>query len=98
MLMPSPVPTRDTRRGESMWDVTVSAEMLHALRANPGVEFQLCDDQRHPVVMTRARAAALSKSCPRPYRVQTREDGDSTGRRIVWVSMDPAHWETVGAQ
>jgi hypothetical protein len=91
-LLDRKVPAKVTRAG-SLWAYVVDTDMLRTMRSNPGHAFQLADDAGRPLVLPVARTAALSKACPRPYRIQTRTADDSKSHRHVWISFDPAYWQ-----
>lgn len=69
--------------------------MTRAMRTSPGQTFQLLDNAGHPAEIGRADFAALSRACPRPFRIQSRTASRSAKTCHVWVSMDPGHWERI---
>lgn len=91
---PSPVPTKNTRTS-TYWERVVPADLIRAMRANPAQTFQLLDDDGEPAEMLKADVETLRSSCKRPYRVQARRVKGRDTHLLVWVSMDPGHWEYV---
>ena len=90
------VPKRQTRRKVSIWEEMIPDELIREMRLNPGVEYQLLGMSGQPLPVTKNDAAALNRSCPKPFRVQSRKLTPTT--RLVWVSHDPAHWEHIQHQ
>lgn len=92
------VPSRQ-HTGDNMWNRTVPPELVREMRSNPGVTYLLHDDNMKPLEWTQADVAALTRSNRQPFRVQSRrvrKDGQGKDPRfVVYVSMDPAHWERV---
>ena len=86
------VPGRQTRDG-NMWSVLIPDDLVRQMRLTPGVTYALTDgiELRR---FTTADTAALSRACPRPFRMQSRAAGK--GFRNIWVSCDPGHWERLG--
>ena len=89
------VHTPKTNRQPSLFDQMIPDELLRHMKRNPGVTYMLLDENGAPLVLTKQQASALSKT-REPYRLQSRAADDQGGRH-VWVSMDPAHWETIKA-
>ena len=87
------IPAR--RSSSNMWCRTIPAGLIRAMRTNPGQTFQLLGEDSQPVEFTKADCGALVGSCPRPYRVESRAATPGSDKHIIWVSMDPAHWENV---
>lgn len=89
---PSEVPTkRSIPKG--MWARMIGADLLRAMKMNPSQTFLLLDDDGQPLEMPNADVAALRTNCRRPYRLQSRRVEGAEHKRLVWVSMDPGHWE-----
>lgn len=88
---PAPVKTR----GATIWDTTIPEDLLRQMRLNPGVSYQLLDDNHTPLKMANADQEALRSACPKPFRVQSRavDINDRDGLRYIFVSFDPGHWE-----
>ena len=90
---PTEVPGKRSSTG-NIWDTTIPAELIRAMRGNPGVTYQLLDDDMQPLAVAKADYAALLGASRKPFRVQSRSlPGRTDGARHVWVSMDPGHWE-----
>ena len=91
----TPIPRKVTGGG-GVWGQLVPAKLRQEMRRNPGVEYQLLDLKRgRPLEITQADVAALQRTAPRPYRVQTRsaQPGVKGSAKHVWVSNDPGHWK-----
>ena len=90
---PTEVPGKRTRSG-NIWDTMIPADLIRAMRGNPGVTYQLLDDDMQPLAVAKADYTALLGASRKPFRVQSRSLPDrKDGARHVWVSMDPGHWE-----
>ena len=87
----APVTAKRTRP-DNFWQRTIPADLIRAMRLNPGVTYLLPDSGGPGRVFSTADASALVAACPRPFRVQTRS---ATGGRHIWVSCDPGHWEAL---
>ena len=94
-LVQREVPNKNTRGGNAFTDL-VSPEMFSQLKRSPGVMFQICDDDGHPLVISDARFKTIQHSCKKPYRLISRAAG-KTSQRHVWISNDPAYWEKLRA-
>lgn len=92
----SDVPRKRTRTG--LWNELIPPDLTRAMRTNPGQTFQLLDDSGKPALISRVDSAALTRSVPKPFRVQARAIQVGDRKTVhVWVSMDPAYWEQVQA-
>lgn len=78
---------------KGMWARMIGADLLRAMKMNPSQTFLLLDDDGQPLEMPNADVAALRTNCRRPYRLQSRRVEGAEHKRLVWVSMDPGHWE-----
>lgn len=89
---PSEIPGKKSRFG-NMWEQTIPKELIRSMRVNPGITYKLLDNNGNSLRVTKADYSALMRSCPRPFRIQSRTiPKNNEGDRIVWVSMDPGHW------
>ena len=87
------VPVKRTRSG-NIWDTMIPADLIRAMRGNPGSTFQMLDDDGQPLAVAKDDYNALMRSCPKPFRLQSRSlPNRRDGARLVWLSMDPGHWE-----
>ena len=89
----SKVPERDTRRGDSLFDLLVTDKDRHDLKLNPGITFQLFDEGRqHPDLFTVSEVNSMqARARVSDIRVQSRAAGDSKKQRHVWVSFEPGY-------
>ena len=87
----APVTAKRTRP-DNFWQRTIPADLIRAMRLNPGVTYLLTGEGGADRAFSKDDASALVAACPRPFRVQTRS---ATGGRHIWVSCDPGHWEAL---
>lgn len=90
-LIQREIPTR-TAHSNAFTDI-ITAEMRSLLKRSPGAAFLICDDDGKPHIMPMKLLNALRQSCPRPYRILTRQATARKSERYVWISNDPGHWE-----